>query len=75
MDRFIHFSIIKGMEMEFSCFDSIPSFSPFSSFSLVAKCSIARFTNLNRAVFVVQFKQDGDGSRIERMDGSSGIGD
>lgn len=41
----------------------------------MAKCSIARFTNLNRAVFVVQFKQDGDGSRIERMDGSSGIGD
>lgn len=74
MDRFIHSSIIKGMEMVFLLRPdtSIPS---FSSFSLVAKCSIARFTNLNRAVFVVQFKQDGDGSRIERMDGSSGIGD
>lgn len=75
MDRFIHSSVIKGMEMVFLLrFDSF-FFPSFSSFSLVAKCSIARFTNLNRAVFVVQFKQDGDGSRIERMDGSSGIGD
>lgn len=52
----LHLSIVKGTTRFFLLIRLVAEWSYYS---------IARFTNLNRAVFVVQLERDCDGSRLD----------